>query len=338
MMMLTGIIFGSTLFWVLIASAVAVIGGFIAAVLRGRALDRAVEKPVSEKQVGMLYTSTQLEELKDLLADTGYAYDWQQDVFYSVLNPWQRKMGYCSLYDVASAGMGMVIDCEPFYFDYGGKKWMIELWKGQYGITAGGEIGIYNTTGPELNIPGVFNGTFYFCAKDNETLSMTYALLKRNRLMFSRAARHWWLTGFRLGEYARPSALVMEASITFKDPAMKEAFLGAVRKAGYRDNEIRQSGNTVLLIFSKPHTKQPMTRHGLVSFIAMRINKKNVNRYRKLTKGLSNLVDIIATLRGSSPKLYDLVMNMGRRREVYSQHDVIKPYLNKPNPYNDEDE
>jgi hypothetical protein len=81
-----------------------------------------------------------------------------------------------------------------------------------------------------------------------------------------------------------------------------------------------------------------MTRHGLVSFIAMRINKKNVNRYRKLTKGLSNLVDIIATLRGSSPKLYDLVMNMGRRREVYSQHDVIKPYLNKPNPYNDEDE
>jgi hypothetical protein len=326
-MVLSGIVYGSALFWILVSSAVAVTGGFIAAIFRKRAADRALEKPVSDKQGGMLRSVSQVEELKQLLAGTGYAYDWQQDVFYSVQNPWQRKMGYCSMYDVSSAALGMVIDCEPFYFNYGGKKWMLELWKGQYGITLGGEIGIYNTTGPDLNIPGVFNGTFYFCAGDAENLSMTYTLLRRDKALFNRAARHWWLTGFRLGEYARPSALVMEASITFKDAAMTEAFLESVRRAGYQESEIKHSGNTVLLIFSKPHSRQPITRHGLISFIAMHSNKRLVKKYRKLTKGLTNIVDILARLRESAPMLYDLVLNLGRRQEVYSQHEVIKPYL-----------
>ena len=39
--------------------------------------------------------------------------------------------------------MGMIIDCEPVRFYYGGKKWLIELWKGQYGMTTGCEIGVY---------------------------------------------------------------------------------------------------------------------------------------------------------------------------------------------------
>mgnify|MGYP000621142798 CR=1 FL=1 len=30
-----------------------------------------------------------------------------------------------------------------FYFDYQGKTWLLEFWKGQYGINTGAEIGIY---------------------------------------------------------------------------------------------------------------------------------------------------------------------------------------------------
>ena len=39
----------------------------------------------------------------------------------------------------------MVTQFEPIYFDYDGKTWLIEFWKGQYGINTGAEIGIYHT-------------------------------------------------------------------------------------------------------------------------------------------------------------------------------------------------
>ena len=34
--------------------------------------------------------------------------------------------------------MEYVFMCLPVYFDYGGKTWLMEFWKGGYGITAGG--------------------------------------------------------------------------------------------------------------------------------------------------------------------------------------------------------
>ena len=75
----------------------------------------------------------------------GYAYDPNQDIFYSKMDAWQRDFGYCRLYDETASPMGMVIDCEPIYFVYSGKRWLIEMWKGQYDLTTGGEVGVYTT-------------------------------------------------------------------------------------------------------------------------------------------------------------------------------------------------
>ena len=41
----------------------------------------------------------------------------------------------------------MVFDALPVYFDYQKKTWLIEFWKGQYGINTGAEIGIYTGSG-----------------------------------------------------------------------------------------------------------------------------------------------------------------------------------------------
>ena len=79
------------------------------------------------------------------LAEAGFAYDRKEDIFYSLMDCWQREMGYCQLYDEGSSLFNMVMHCEPVRFSYAGKRWMIELWKGQYGITTGAEVGIYNT-------------------------------------------------------------------------------------------------------------------------------------------------------------------------------------------------
>jgi hypothetical protein len=281
---------------------------------------------LSEADKVFVYSAVQLEAIREMLAGTGYEYDPGQDIFYSTLNPWQRTLGYCSLYDEAAIPLGMVFDCEPVRFEYGGKKWLIELWKGQYGITAGGEIGVYTTTGPYIDVPGVFNGTFYLCAEDADHLSMTYTLLKDGKVLFSRAARHWWLTGFRLGEYAEPEELTMEASITFKDTVMRDAFLSALHDLGYRDNAVRSGGNTVLILFKKPRSKQPLTRGGLISGPTLAALKNNVKIYKSLTGGMNNVYDIFMALRGM-PQMFDLVLGMGRKKEIAGVYEAITKYL-----------
>ena len=205
-----------------------------------------------------------------VIEDSGFAYDARQDIFYSQKNAWQRQFGYCRLYDEAAAPMSMIIDCEPFYFDYGGKKWLIELWKGQYGMTMGGEIGVFNTTEPELNIPHVFNGPYYYCASPGEELELAFTLRKETRVLFTRNDVHWWLTGFLLGEFADPSQLTMYAEITLRDQVMRDAFVRAVKAAGYADSEFTVKGTAVSLQYGTPHTPQPVTRTAPTDWIIQR--------------------------------------------------------------------
>lgn len=282
---------------------------------------------IFDSEKDFVYTAVQLDAIREIINDTGYMFDPNQNIFYTGLNPWQRELGYCSLYDEAAAPLGMVFDCEPVRFNYGGKKWLIELWKGQYGITAGGEIGIYTTTGLDLEVPGVIDGTFYNCAEDEDHLSMTYTLLKDNKVMFSRAARHWWLTGFRLGEYAEPQELTMEASITLKDIAMRDLFLTKLYEIGYTDKDVRYGSNTVLIRFDKPHSKQPVTSDGIIGSFALQRLKDNVALYKEMTEGLDNMYDIFVALQDKSPLLFGQILNLGRQKELFSMHDTLVRYL-----------
>ena len=75
--------------------------------------------------------------LDELIAPFGYAYLPAQDIFTSRLDVWQRDFGYCTLYDKAAFRFNMVFDCLPVYFEYDGRTWLLELWKGQYGINTG---------------------------------------------------------------------------------------------------------------------------------------------------------------------------------------------------------
>jgi hypothetical protein len=263
------------------------------------------------------YTTSGKADMSEFLDELGYAYDSNQNIFYTVMHPWQRELGYCSLYDEASQVLGMVIDCEPIYFDYAGKHWLIELWKGQYGITSGAEIGVYNTEGPLLDVPGVFNGTVYMAASDEETLSMTYTLIKKNKVLFNRAAQHWWLTGFVLGEYTDPSELSMEASITFRDEGMRRAFEEGLLRAGYSSKEYRASGRTLLVLYRQPHSKQPFTRQEKISGPMLAQLKKNVEVFRDLTKGMTELSDILQTLKTHESLLFPKAAHFGKSTEVF---------------------
>lgn len=271
----------------------------------------------------------QLEELNQDLKPFGFAYDYTQDIFYSLLNCWQRNFGYFRLYDEASATFSMIIDCEPIYFSYKGMKWMIEFWKGQYGMTTGGEVGIYYTSGPELNIPGIFNGTFYNCVKDEHRIDMSFAIRKNGNLLFTRSAYHWWVTGFKLAEFSQPFELTMDIILDLYDREMAEAFVKGLIEAGYTDSEYAVRGRRVYVHYDKPHTKQPFTRNSITVHLMQRNNKSFCDSYNYLTDAYVGTLDKLQFVKHVSPNMYNQILNVGKPHQVFQAYDSIKDYINK---------
>jgi len=258
------------------------------------------------------------KSLEELIDSLGYAYDGRQDIFYSGLNAWQRDMGYCRLYDEAAAPMSMIIDCEPIYFEYENKRWLIEFWKGQYGMTTGCEIGIYATDGPDVHTE-YFNGTFYKCVDDDDLLSMSFELIKNGKRLFKRRAVHWWLTGFKLGEFSEPSELVVFITIKLKDRIMMTEFVNGLIKAGYQDEDIVIINNTVKLVFDKPKTDQPYSRNPFSDIIMQSNNKELINKYNEMTKMQDNSIDKIIFLRDNAPELFEEIFHMiGRNKDLFN--------------------
>ena len=123
-----------------------------------------------------------LKKLNRLTQPFGFKYLLSQDIFTSLKDAWQRDLGYCWLYDRHAAAFGMVLDCETIYFDYRDCTWLIELWKGQYGITTGAEIGIYNTTREDIQSEK-FTGTYYEPISDEERLPLSLTLYKNGKIL-----------------------------------------------------------------------------------------------------------------------------------------------------------
>jgi hypothetical protein len=269
--------------------------------------------------------------LKEVIDTAGYAYNPDKDIFFSTMEAWQRKMGYCRLYDEAAAPLSMIIDCEPFYFSYAGKRWLIELWKGQYGMTTGCEVGIYTSKWPDLNIPNIFNGTFYTCANDSETLYMQCYLKKNGETILSRKNRHWWLTGFKLGEFSEPSELILDVYISFKSRRMRRAFVEAVQRAGYTTEEYEVRGKVVAIRFDKPHTRQPFSRTIARERIMQKRNKMYCDLYQGITSDYSNMAEKINAVKGQSPDLYKEVFNIGKTKPLYNTYKTITYYMNPKN-------
>jgi hypothetical protein len=267
------------------------------------------------------------ENILQTVEQAGFSFDQEQEIFYSVMNPWQRQYGYCQIYDEAFPPISLIIDCEPIRFRYGGKKWLIEFWKGQYGMTTGAEIGVYNTTGLDLNIPGVFNGTFYRSAEDEDHLQIFYALRKGKKILFTREGRHWWLTGFELGEFSDPEELTVEARITLKDKEMCLAFADQLAKVGYKDDEMRVKNKTVWVTYSRPYSEQPSTRTKLTESVSQNRNKYLCEKYRDLTKGADSIEEKLNILQQESPDLYSMVLNMGKPKTLYEKYDEIKAHI-----------
>jgi UDP-2,3-diacylglucosamine pyrophosphatase LpxH len=251
----------------------------------------------------------------------GFLYDPGQDIIYSKMYPLQRYFGYAYGYDAAALAMNSIIDCEPIFFDYNGKTWMIELWKGQYGLETGCEIGVYNrpigstsflygildaTVGRRPYDPNPSHNLFFDCAADTELLRMSSTLRRQGTKLFTRGPEpHWWLTGFKWGVLSEPSDLEMDVSIECLDSVMTTALVGALAGMGYAD--VDTNGNTVSFTFDAPKTPQPRDGYPQLVSAVRAENQQIVSAYDNLnlTSNDPNTVgDQAAATIGSSFAIY----------------------------------
>ncbi|TGE36207.1 DUF4474 domain-containing protein [Desulfosporosinus fructosivorans] len=256
------------------------------------------------------------DELDKAIEMAGYSYDPTQDIFYSTMDPWQRDIGYCRLYDELAAPLGMIIDCEPIVFDYLDKKWMIGFWKGQYDLVTGCEIGIY-TKAFDIDVFGVIRGAYYNCASNTDLLQMSYTLKKNDQPLFTRAGKHWWLTGFKLGEFSDPSELSMDITITLHNVSMRDAFVNGLWNAGYPLAEFTRNSATVSFSFTTPHTPPPITRTPNTDRIIQRKNQLLCEKYLEITGTSSNIKDKVKAIEEQSPEIYDKLFKAGISKQLY---------------------
>ncbi len=255
----------------------------------------------------------QEQPLEALLAESGFAYSEAQDIFIARHDAWQRDFGYCRAFDEAAAPLGLYLDSEPVYFDWDGRRWLIEFWKGQYGLCTGAEVGIYSA--PLSELPDTLLP--FASAASEEELPVALTLLKGARTLFKRRERHWWLTGFVLGEFSEPAQLTAHIELLLKNRSMCRAFTDALAAYGYTPEEFQTKGRRVRLTFTNPHSEQPFSRDGELAQLMQRRNGRLCALYRTITDGIAHAPEQLACLREKHPGLYGEALRLGRPRGLY---------------------
>ena len=241
------------------------------------------------KKVYSMETREKIGTINELINPFGYYYNCNQDIFSTTINAWQREFGYSEFYNRNAHRLNIVFDSEAVYFDYNEKTWLIEFWKGQYGINSGCEVGIYYSD--TLVSPALRDYTFFKSASNTNMLPMTISLFTKDYTIAKLRQKHWWLTIFDLGKYLEPSELSMNIGITFPNREMMNSFINALYDNGYKQNEILIRGLKVYLLFDR------CTTCSLNWFYRLRLkytqfkNKTLCKLFLKVTKPFNTSLD-----------------------------------------------
>lgn len=153
---------------------------------------------------------------------------------------WQKNFGFNEVYDEFAPLTMMYYDTVRTTFEYGGKEWLIQLWKGQYGMAfVGGEVGVYTRRLGSA-------GSHFVCADKEDWLNMEMAFMwdeyetGEYRAVFNRDYdKYWWATGFVVGfpNGSLKKTLTefrLVTHITFKETEMANAFCKAFEANGFK--------------------------------------------------------------------------------------------------------
>ena len=175
---------------------------------------------------------------------TGFNFSITEMMVYATSEAWMRDFGYCLFYDLAANSMPLLwnYNTRRFKFDYNGLEWMIQIWKGNYLIANGAEVGLYNRDESSF-------GTFYNCATDEQMIPMSMQLYAGDELIVNQEEQlHWWINGFNINGVHYPvSSLTLAFTITMPDEEMLNAFCESVEKK--KDVQYKVDGLKVTVVW-----------------------------------------------------------------------------------------
>ncbi len=271
-----------------------------------------------QKKICNMNTAEKCKKISELVEPFGYCYDVKQDIFSTTLDAWQRNFGYTESYNHYAPHFNMVFDYEPIYFDYQDKTWLIELWKGQYGINTGAEVGIYYSD--SFVPPALRDITLFRCVKDKDMLPMTLHLFHKDCSIAMVRRPHWWLTIFSVGMYTEPKELSMNVSITFPNQEMMDAFLQALGEKGYRKCDICICGLTVVFVYDSCSTCiDPPFRRFLCRFAQWK-NRIFCKLFLWVTKPFCTSLDRVLYLYYFLPFAFRRLLTIKRYKKCRKRH------------------
>lgn len=188
--------------------------------------------------------------VKDLLEGQqilSYQYSYIDDYYYTNdKEAWQYNFGFGKIYDFVSPYILLEYDYIRIFFTYENKDWMLQMWKGQYGLLFyGGEIGIYNRPHSD---EGINEWTFFNCPASEDWLMMEMTLYHQElngeyvRQFTREYDKYWWCTGFKNGHLRQQEPadeLRLEGRITFKDAEMTQLVVDGLIECGFVASETK---------------------------------------------------------------------------------------------------
>ena len=175
----------------------------------------------------------------------GFIFDPYQFTVINQKPVFQWVLGFNDFYDVFPWVVNVWADSIKSEFNYAGKDWRIQLWKGGYGVclSTGGEIGIYNKS---QNMPG----EHYACpVSQNDWMYLKYTIYNRGQELFTRPSPYltgdegpyWWAPGYRILSICTDfmssprKNVVMDATITLHSAEMAQIFIGTLKAKGFSE-------------------------------------------------------------------------------------------------------
>lgn len=250
------------------------------------------------------------DTLGPLVEPFGYCYNPSQDVFSTTIDAPQRAFGYTALFDRLASHFGMVFDCLPIYFDYLGRTWLIEFWKGQYGINLGCEVGIYKA---DSLVSTIGRKTALFQSVENaEMLPMSIRLFHHDRPLCQVYGKHWWLTAFRMGYFSEPQNLWMQVCITFPNREMLAAFANALQEQG--NTPFHTCGRHIRILFQGCTSRFSLFQK-LIRRVNQWWNRFSCRLFLWVTKPFQTGMDRLLCLYFYLPRVFRRILKDKKRRK-----------------------
>lgn len=205
------------------------------------------ETLTGEFAINVISNSNFLRDFLEGQQVLSYQYSYIDDYYYTNdKEAWQYNFGFGKIYDFVSPYILLEYDYIRVFFTYEDKDWMLQMWKGQYGlIFYGGEIGIYNRDHVD---DGMSEWTFFNCPAEEDWLNMEMTLWHEElngewtREFTREYDKYWWCTGFKNGHLRveEPAdELRLTGRITLKDEEMTKLVVDGLVECGFDVSETK---------------------------------------------------------------------------------------------------